>query len=394
MNTYPKNTYDLLAGALGNNGNKELQGFLDDVMSLKYNSLDLSGFPMSSDMLLDFTYEQVQKELKMNVMATYVDNDSPAIPLATEGFSLETGKIPRMKLTEFFNEDKIRKQKILEQRFGAGANRVKQAAVKDLFITVDKLIGGHTNSLTYQRHQVVSTGEFTLSSTNNPRGITGHKFAAHVPTANKKTLTGNYRWWTAVSASGVYSSEGSSCDPKQDLIDMVDVADDAGVSSKHFEIDKLYAKQLVNHTKIKEAIGYYINPEATSDTVARQITTNLSLDKKLEILGLVVGAPFTYVDSIVSVEKLVNGVITRPQFRAFEANSIVLVPDGNLGETLTVEPITLAGGTYGTFYGGRLLMTVDYDYVKKLQAYYTEMTSLVVPDKPQYMWYLHPYAKA
>ena len=95
MNTYPKDTYDLLAGALGNNGNRELQGFLDDIVSIKYNVLDLTGFPMSSDMLLDFTYEQVQKELKMNVMATYVDLDSLPIPLATEGFTLETGKIPR-----------------------------------------------------------------------------------------------------------------------------------------------------------------------------------------------------------------------------------------------------------------------------------------------------------
>jgi hypothetical protein len=30
--------------------------------------------------------------------------------------------------------------------------------------------------------------------------------------------------------------------------------------------------------------------------------------------------------------------------------------------------------------------------VKKCQSFNTEMTSLVVPDKPQYMWYLHPYS--
>lgn len=394
MNTYQKDTYDLLAGALGNNGNRELQGFLDDIMSIKYNVLDLTGFPMSSDMLLDFTYEQVQKELKMNVMATYVDLDSLPIPLATEGFTLETGKIPRMKLMEVFNEDKIRKQLILEQRFGNGSDRAKQAAVKNLFITVDKLIGGHTNSLTYQRHQVVSTGQFTLTATNNPRGIKGHTFSSHVPAANKTALSGNYRWWTAVSAAGVYSSEGTSADPIQNLKDMVDVADDKGVTMKHFEIDKLYAKQVVNHSKVTTAIGYYINALADDDATAVKIASNKTWQERLTILGEIVGAPFIVIDSIVSVEKLVNGVITRPQFRAFAANSIVLLPDGNLGETLTVEPLMLSGGTYGTFYDGRLLLTVDYDYVQKLQAYYTEMTSLVVPDKPQYMWYLTPYASA
>ena len=50
------------------------------------------------------------------------------------------------------------------------------------------------------------------------------------------------------------------------------------------------------------------------------------------------------------------------------------------------------GGTYGTFYGGRLLVTVDVDFSKKCQSFETEMTSLVVPDKPQYMWYIHPYS--
>ena len=32
----------------------------------------------------------------------------------------------------------------------------------------------------------------------------------------------------------------------------------------HFEIDKLYAKQVINHSKIKTAIGYYLNPESTA----------------------------------------------------------------------------------------------------------------------------------
>jgi hypothetical protein len=77
---------------------------------------------------------------------------------------------------------------------------------------------------------------------------------------------------------------------------------------------------------------------------------------------------------------------------AFEANVVVFVPDGNLGEIITVEPIAIEGGTYATFYGGRLLMTVDVDAKYKCQSFNTEMTSLAVPNKPQYMWYLKPNA--
>ena len=224
MNTYPQTFYDLLSAGLGANGNRELQGFLDDILARKYNELNLAGFPFASDMLIDFTYEQVRKELKMNVMATYVDIDSPAIPIGTEGAQLQTRKIPRMKMVEYLNEDKIRKQIILEQRFGATSNRAKQAALRSLFVTTDNLVGGHTNSLTYQRHQIVSTGQFALTNTNNPRGIKD-VFAAHIPTGNVKTKTSNDRWWTALS-NGVYSSEGNSCDPIQDLKDMVDTLEE------------------------------------------------------------------------------------------------------------------------------------------------------------------------
>ena len=34
----------------------------------------------------------------------------------------------------------------------------------------------------------------------------------------------------------------------------------------------------------------------------------------------------------------------------------------------------------------------DVDFSKKCQSFETEMTSLVVPDKPQYRWYIHPYS--
>ena len=108
MNTYTVNIYDLLARALGGSDNRRLQGYLEEVMAVKYNTLDIPGFRFAPDMQLDFTYEQLQKEVGLNVMAQYVDIDAPAIPLGGVGFQLGTGKIPRMKLVEYFNEDELR----------------------------------------------------------------------------------------------------------------------------------------------------------------------------------------------------------------------------------------------------------------------------------------------
>ena len=180
MDTYSVQFYDLLSRALGDSSSKRLQGFLDNVMAKKYNALQLDGFTFD-EMQLDFAYEQIQREVSITPMANYYDLDSPAIPRSVDGVKSWTGKIPRMKDVEYLNEDKIRKQLLLEERIASvGADRVRNGALKELFITTDNLIGGHTNSLTYQRHQMVSKGEFAITFANNPKGIAGLTFSAHV----------------------------------------------------------------------------------------------------------------------------------------------------------------------------------------------------------------------
>lgn len=393
MNTYPTTTYDLLAGALGANSSAKLQGFLDTVMASKYNSAQWDGFSFASAMQLDFTYEQIQKELNLYKMATYVSNQADAIPDGTKGFTLSTGKIPRQKKVQFYDEDAWRKQEILNKMYAGSTNSALNNAITELFNRLDALIGGHTMSVTYQRHQIVSTGKLELTNTNNPRGIKD-VFASHIPDANKKTKTGNARWWTSVS-NGVYATEGSSCNPIKDLNDMIYAAELKGISAKHFEIDKLYARQVANHPKIIAAIGAALYP--MSDTTAQAAATGLiSLERRMQILGEILGTPFVLVDSIVSTEKLnASKQLEDVQIRAFDENVIVLVPDGSLGEIHTVMPFAAPGAdAVANYYGGRLLLTVTSQPQRKIQQFETEMTTLVVPDKPQYMWYLHPYASA
>lgn len=386
MNTYPVQFYDLLSRALGGNDGRRLQGFLDNVVAQKYNKLNIPGFKFAPEMQLDFTYEQLQKEIGLNVMASYLDLDSQPIPVGTEGAVISTGRIPRMKMVEYYNEDKYRKLLIAEQRFGASSDRVVNAAVEALFNTADTLVGGHTNALTYQRHQIVSTGKFTLNSTNNPNGLVGLTFASHVPTANINTLSGTKRWWTASD----YSTEGSAADPIGDMIAMVEVARQKGVQG-HFEINASYLDKVLKHSKVVAAIGANLFPTAADSAAS---AAYLSRAKKIEVLAEIVGARIDAIDAIVATEVYNKSTKTleRKMIDAFEANVVVFVPDGNLGEILTVEPIAIEGGTYATFYGGRLLLTVDVDDKYKCQSFNTEMTSLVVPNKPQYMWYLKPNA--
>ena len=388
MDTYSIQFYDLLSRALG--PGESIQSFLDNTMALKYNALQLDGFAFEPFMQVDFTFEQVFAEVGLNATAQYYDLDSPALPDGTPGFKSFTGKIPRMKKVEYFNEDKLRKMRLIEDRRSATPSQIADIAYQQLFITVDNLIGGHTAALTYQRHQAVSAGKFAITDTNNPKGIKNVVIDYHVPAANKTTLSDDARWWT--SSTHTAGNEGSAADPVGDLSAMVKVARNAGIRG-HFEVNIDYLKECLYHSAVLSVIGISMLPasDSTAQSAYARIQPYETLKARLEAL---IGAPIKAIDSLVSIESIdkTNKAFVRSNVDAFNKNVWVFVPDGEIGVVKTVEPIAIEGGQYGSFYGGKLLLTVGVDYVKKCQSYNTEMTSLVIPTVPQYFWYLFPNA--
>ena len=390
MNAYDITFYDLLSRALGENTSSALQSFLNETMAVKYNALQLDGFEFDPFMQDDFTFEQIVAELGINAAAQYYDLDSPAIPDKVSGAKAYTGKIPRMKKVEYFNEDKLRKMLIVENRRDVSADRIAEIAYEQLFVTVDRLVGGHTNALTFQRHQAVSSGKFIINGTNNTNGIAGVTVDYHVPAANKTTLSGTARWWT--SSTHTQANEGSNSDPVADLMGEVNKARIAGVRG-HFEVELDYFKEVLGHSKVVAAIGVAALPAADASTQASYAGV-MGYERKKEVLETIIGAPIKTIDSLVAIQKVdaATKSIVTSNTRAFNQNVFVFVPDGNIGVVKTVRPIAVDGGVYGQFYDGRLLLTVGADYVKKCQSYNTEMTSLVIPTAVSYFWYLFPNA--
>lgn len=397
MNTYTPKFYDLLSLALGSSDSYVLQSYLDNVMASKYNELSIPGFAWSENMSPDFTVEVLYKNVDIIPMAQYVDLDSPAVPIGTSGMGGYTAKIPRMKLSEYYNEDKMRKVMLAERKLNGlrnGANDVINAARNTLFVTTDTLIGAHVNSLSYQRHQMVSRGVLDINSTNNPMGVKDLRIEAKVPIQNVTTLKGTARWWTSLS-NGTYSTPGSTCDPVKDLKKMVRNAQLSGLRNMHFELEFNYAEQVIEHPKIVAAIAAKIFINASNEDWALANVANMDTDAKFEQLGKIVGAPFQIIDHVSAVQKFNKDAqkLVSNQLDAFEPGVIVLVPDGQIGEIVPVEPIVVndPAATYGGFFDGRLLLTVTYDASKKAQAYETELTALSAPTMPQYMYYLYPY---
>ncbi len=396
MNTNPVQFYDLLARAFrGDTSSKRLQGFLDSTLAEKYNKLNIDGFSFEPDMQLDFTYEQVQKELGITAMANYYDVDANPIPRGAEGASLLTGKIPRMKDVIYFNEDKVRKQLITEKLFGESSDQAVNSAKSKLFETLDDLIGGHTNSLTYQRHQMVSAGKFSITAENNPKGIKDVVLSASVPSANITKVStyrgaAAYKWWT----DSTYATEGTKADVIADFNDWLQPILDKGIAG-HIEVNKSFLRRILRHSSVAKAIALNMWPAgdiASTQASAAALPESARLAAFKEIIGIDIKA----IDSLVAVEKYdkAKKVLARPSVNAFESDVLVFVPDGTIGTILTVMPITFesAAATYAHFYDGRLLVTVEADAVAKCQGYFTEMTSLVVPTSPQYMFYLYPLA--
>lgn len=388
MDNYTPQFYDLVSRAFGGDvTSKRLQAFLDNTMALKYNELQLDGFSFASDMQLDYTYEQLQKELGITPMASYYDVDSPAVPKAEQEIALKTGKIPRQKEVIYFNEDKVRKQLILEKMLAG--DKIPTQAGQKLFDIVDELIGRHTNSLTYQRQQMVSRGKLTLDKKNNPDGtLQGVTFSANVPVKNITTLSGDVKFWK----DKTYAAEGTKSDPVQSVIDWLQPILDKGIKG-HLEINLAYFRRLLRHSKVNQHIGFGLWPTSSVEQASGAASV-LPYSQKQAALEDLFGVKIKTIDSIsrVLAYNTTSKRMEATNVASFEPDVIVFVPDGNIGEVLTVMPIVTQDNSalISTFYDGRLMLTVARDAVTKCQGFHTEMTSLVVPNVPQYMFYLFP----
>ena len=373
----PEAHFDALYYALGGDFAR-LQPFVDAILA-DYNNLDIAGFTFNDDLLDDFTFEQVENYVGIAPLAAVVDPDSPAIPFGRKGQSLGTGKIPRMKTVEYLNEAKVRTLKKLIRRRDVGYAEIQASAGASIGEIIANQVASFTNALTYQRDQMVSTGGVVYNATNNPYGI-NLTLSARVPSANKYAVNSGNGWFAATTYAAVASS-----DPVQDMKNLVEVARQKGMTACHFEMNNLVIDRLLAHSQVIEDIKLRFSLNATYTVTSLKPFTRA---EQVAALSALVGKPIVEKDHISSVEYNDGGVLAERNFASFSDANVVLVPDGNIGEILTVEPMLFEGGRYAFAFGRKAAFTIGTDYVKKCQSYSGEMTSVVAPDKPRLMFYL------
>lgn len=385
MITFNPDTYfDPLSIALGGDY-KKLQKFVDTYLA-PFNELKIDGFKFNNDMLDDFTYEQVEHYVGIAPLAPIVDPDSNPIPFGRDGEVLGTGSVPRMKVTDNLNEKDIRALWKLARRMDVPDTLVKAKAGAKVGEALVHRTNSFINQISFQRDQMVSAAKIVYNSTNNPYGI-ALELSGRVPAANKKTISdATKKWWT----DSTYATEGNAANPIKDLKDMVEAARQKGVVNCHFEVNNLYLDKILGHSAVVSELKAWFAYVGGVSSISTLAPFNRS--RQIAALSDLVGKPIIERDHIAEVEYSASGKRATRQFETFEKNVVVLIPDGNIGEILTVEPIKLPGGTYADALGGKLLFTVENDTIHKVQNFLGEMTSIVAPNQPKRMWYLYPNA--
>ena len=400
MNKYSNGFYTLMEEA-GILSSKSFELYVRDVVGFgNIQDLNLDGFSWDPISSLTFDYEQLIASNRLKVMATYTDKDSEAIPFGTEGFEAVRGVVPRQKARFLWDEDDYRKYLDALNKLDFQNVTARQYALDLLFNGLSDIKNAHELSMTYQRDQMVSNRELELTADNNPRGIQGLQFKAMVPDANVTTLSGDYRWFTNTDKS----AEGSSADPVKDMRDIVRAMKRKGYTNIALEVDEQSFLDDMEHSKWRTAIGYAVRPDlvlaANNDANALIVGKNVGDDEVKAVFAKIIGIPLSNIkfrQGLAAVEKLQgkgpDAKLVRTSMRTFNANTYVFYPAGPLGTIKSVLPLVPdSKAMYARFFGGKGIIQYEYDAKSKTQDWWSELTALCVPNRPQEMYYLITYS--
>lgn len=378
------NYYDLLQAAGIRPEN--LSAWIDGYFADKYNTAMWDGFSFDIFPMMDYSYQQFQAELKINVMATYVNPDSKVKARSTEGFSTLSGTIPTLAARLERDEKEVRD---LMNAQAMQSNSVVKQAMALLYRKVDDLLGSHANSITYQVNQMKSLGELNLLDTNNPGGIQNVKFEAQIPESNTTTKKSTAAWWT----SAAHTNEGSDSDPIKDMKAEIRKLRNVGVTNVVAEVEYLTFQDILSHSKVLTAIGYNTYIGAAGDAAALNIGTTLGDDARKLALERIIGCPIKITDHIAAVEAYDKKTmsIVKTQLNSFAKDVMIFRPAGELGVIKHVQPILPPPGgnvALAQYFNDSLVLKVHTDTDNNVQRFDTKQAVLAVIDKPKYIYRL------
>lgn len=388
-----------LMASKGINSSKIFTAYLKEVFS-KRESQDenLEGFVWDTPQL-DFTYEMLEMEKNVEVMASYVDLNSPAVPLRKlTKLDVLKGTIPRMKASVVRGENDYRKQLIALNEVKSIANfgntnestAVSAFLSKQLFFAVDDIISAFKNSLNYQVGQMKSNAALTLTDENNPYGSIRAKFTANVPEDNHFVKT----WFTDTNGT-----ENPSSTPVDDIRNFVRELKWKvnGYSNVAVEMSEKFLYKLLGHSDVLKAIGYALTGlglryTKANDDNAIAVARGTALEAQKEALRRVLEVDELITSKTVCVATPATTSEAATPMDAFNDGVVLVRPTGTIGVIKNVAPLRPdSQAIVGSIYGGRGIIEYVYNRDTREQRWMGELTALAVPIRPKDMYYFHAY---
>lgn len=391
MRTIPVTLRDIMSLGLGG---ATWQQFVDKYEE-KYDEVSIDGFDFDP-ITIGYTFAQLVSKTAATVLPTYVDPESEGFEMPLGQLEGITGNIPTQKLFYSVNRVIVREQMQLVQRFGQLAlnDDMRDIMFKLLDEGTDGLIQAFYNALNHQRHQVVSTGQFAITATNNPRGIKGVTIGFGIPDANKDTLTSTARWWT--NANHTTANQGSASDPIKYMQDRVKYIRRTGhyYGPLRLELCQDLWDDLLTHSAVLQKIGYNLVPTAASAAIAQSVAENTGDDQKKEVIRklikvdeIVTRDTYAYVSAPDTTSGNAPDLVTT-QVENFKKENIAFIPTGKIGGIQGVQPLSMGydAGDIAYAMGNRLL--IEQEGIPRTHSINVngEMAQLCVPSAVRQMF--------
>lgn len=391
---------DTLMASNSITSNTSFDAYYKQVLSAVENQDEnFEGFEWAPQQI-DFTYEMLEAEAQIEVMASYVDLNSPALPAGNSTTLTKlSGTIPRHKYTVVRGENDYRKQLILLNEIRSVANfnntnettAVSEYLAKALFDTVSVIPAAHKNTLNYQIGQMKSLGKLTLTDSNNPRGSLRTTFTAQVP-------TGNYmdkKWWEKDTTAGTVTAVGDPIGDMRDFIRELRMKVN-GYQNVCVELNEKTFYKLTKHDAVLTALGYALTGiglrySKSNDDNAKAVAKNSPIEAQKEAFKRLIEADeVIYNKTVCGVEKVntTNHNFDRSLVDAFEQDVILVRPTGLIGVIKNVVPLRSDGRAITAgLYGGRGIVEYIYNEDTRTQEWRSELTALAVPTRPRDLYY-------
>ena len=228
-------------------------------------------FPMKTTPYLNF--ETLIGSEGNRVMADVVSFNSSA-PLKTrKSISKLTGSIPSIRVKRQMTETDINDYNAFKAMANPEQGALLQLVFNDTNFCVDAVLG----RLEWFALQALSTGQITLSTTNNVGGIVTEEVVDfQLPTANKKKMANNTdRRWIAANTA--------TCLPITDIRAVVRAAKSAGANPQYILMNDSKFSLMVTMDEVKNFVVPYTTWGATKITMVPSFEI---LNKTLKAFGL------------------------------------------------------------------------------------------------------------